>query len=123
MNAKKTVMIALGVVSVFVYIIATHVYGLIFDALRWAVTRDYFLTIPEILALVTAVLIYFFVYRNQKTFGFFTEAVIELQKVTYPTKKEAGQSAGIVLILVAIAAVILALYDVVWSLFTKFILG
>lgn len=123
MNAKKTVMIALGVVSVFVYIIATHVYGLVFDALRWAVTRDYFLTIPEILALVTAALIYFLVYRSQRAFGFFTEAVVELQKVTYPTKKEAGQSAGIVLVLVAVAAVILALYDVVWSLFTKFILG
>lgn len=123
MNAKKIVMISLGVVSVFVYIITTHVFGLVFDALRWAITRDYFITIPEILALVAAVVTYFLIYRNPRAFGFFTEVVIELQKVTCPTKKEAGQSAGIVLVLVAIAAVILALYDVVWSLFTKFVLS
>lgn len=123
MNAKKIVMISLGVVSVFIYIIATHVFGIVFDALRWAITRDYFLTIPELLALVTAALTYLFIYRNPRAFGFFSEVVIELQKVTYPTKKEAGQSAGIVLVLVAVASVILALYDIVWSLFTKFILG
>lgn len=123
MNAKKIVMLSLGVVSVFVYIVASHVFGLVFDALRLAITRDYFLTIPEILALATGALTYFLIYRNPRAFGFFTEVVIELQKVTYPTKKEAGQSAGIVLVLVAVAAVILALYDIVWSLFTKFILG
>lgn len=123
MNTKKIVTIALLVASVFVYIVATRVFELVFDALHQPITRDFVLTIPEILAVVLAALVFFLLYRSQKTQTFLTEVVGELSKVTYPTKKEAGQSAGVVIMLIAVAAVCLSLFDIVWSFFTKFILN
>lgn len=66
-------------------------------------------------ALVFALAALVAVLRNKKLMTFFVEATGELQKVTYPMPKEAGQSAVVVLILVALSVAVLSLYDVIWQ--------
>ena len=47
----------------------------------------------------------------------------EVSKVTWPSKKETFTSAGIVLIVISIAAVILMLVDQFFSLLVRVVLG
>jgi len=121
-KTKKIVNICLIIVAVFLYLLASQIVELVFDWLNLAITRDYWLTIPEFISIGIAALSYIVVLKNKTVMGFLTEAVTELSKVTYPTKKEAGQSAVIVIIMVAIATLFLALFDTIWSYLTKLIL-
>ena len=47
----------------------------------------------------------------------------EVSKVIWPSKKETFTSAGIVLIVISIAAVILMLFDQFFSFLVRFVLG
>ena len=47
----------------------------------------------------------------------------EVSKVTWPSKKETSTSAGIVLIVISIAAVILMLVDQLFSFLVRVVLG
>ena len=47
----------------------------------------------------------------------------EVSKVTWPSKKETFTSAGIVLIVISIAAVILMLFDQLFAFIVRIILG
>jgi len=123
MKSKKIVTICLILVHVFLYWVASQIAELVFDWLNMPIKRDYYLTIPELIALVGTAIVFVIIYKNQRIVGFLTEAVNELSKVSFPTKKEAGQSAVIVIVLVAIAALVLALYDLIWSTMTRWILN
>lgn len=123
MKTKKILNICLILASGFLYWVASRLAELIFDGFNIAITRDYWLTVPEMIALALAVLAYAFVIKNRTAVVFLTEAITELSKVTFPTKKESGQSAVVVMILVGIAALFLALFDLAWSTATQFILS
>lgn len=122
-KTKKILFICLIIASFFLYHIASQFAELVFDWFNIPITRDYGLTIPEFIAAGVAGLVFIFVLKNRTWMGFFSEAITELSKVTYPTRKEAGQSAVVVIILVAIATLFLALFDYIWSNFTQIILS
>ncbi|MBI2083981.1 MAG: preprotein translocase subunit SecE [Deltaproteobacteria bacterium] len=46
---------------------------------------------------------------------FFNEVVVELSKVTWPLGKETVASSGVVAVLVSVAALILAVIDLIWA--------
>ncbi|MBU0505203.1 MAG: preprotein translocase subunit SecE [bacterium] len=123
MKSRKIVTICLIFVAVFLYWVASQFLDNLFDWLNIAITRDLYLTIPEIVAVVVAVGGFFVLIKYKKAMDFFTEAVSELSKVTFPTKKESGQSAVVVVVLVAIATLLLAFYDLIWSTLTRWILN
>ena len=54
---------------------------------------------------------------------YFREVRQEVSKVTWPSKKETFTSAGIVLIVISIAAVILMLVDQFFSFLVRVVLG
>jgi len=122
MNAKKIVNICLIIVAFFLYLVASQIIELVFDSLNQPITRIYWLTIPEMIAIGVAVIAYVIVIKSKACSGFLTEAVTELSKVTYPTRKESGQSAVVVIVIVAIATLFLAIFDSVWSFLTQLIL-
>jgi preprotein translocase SecE subunit len=123
MKSRKIVTICLIFVAVFLYWVASQFLDNLFDWLNIAITRDFYLTIPEIIAVVVAVGGFFVLIKYKRAMDFFTEAVSELSKVSFPTKKESGQSAVVVVVLVAIATLLLAFYDLVWSTLTRWILN
>jgi preprotein translocase subunit SecE len=61
-------------------------------------------------------------YRNERVFAAATEVTRELEKVTWPTRKETSAATIVVIVTVAIAALVLTAFDYVWSLIANWIL-
>ena len=60
-------------------------------------------------------------YRSKKVHTFVVEVCVELSKVSWPTRKETWSQTIVVLIVSVIAAIILGVYDAVWSHITDLI--
>jgi preprotein translocase SecE subunit len=54
-------------------------------------------------------------YRNEKVFATAADVTKELEKVTWPGKKETYYATIIVIVTVAIATVILSFFDLIWA--------
>jgi preprotein translocase subunit SecE len=94
----------------------------------WTILADTVDTVPEpngtaiavgsgLVAFIAAVV----AYRSKKIHTFVVEVCVELSKVTWPTRKETWSQTIVVLIVSIIAAVILGVYDAVWSHITDLI--
>jgi preprotein translocase subunit SecE len=64
----------------------------------------------------------FVAYRNERTFAFVHDVTRELERVSWPTRKETSAATVVVLVTVSIAAVILSGFDAIWSFFTNWFL-
>jgi len=71
------------------------------------------------LAIITAVVMY----RNDRIYGLANEVAGELKKVTWPTAKEVRSATFVVIVMAVISAVILGLFDFVWSNLTELVYG
>jgi preprotein translocase subunit SecE len=94
----------------------------------WTILADTVDSVPEpnetiiavgagLIALITAVA----AYRSKKIHTFVVEVCVELSKVTWPTRKETWSQTVLVIIVSVIAAVILGVFDAMWSQITDFI--
>ena len=54
-------------------------------------------------------------YRSERLFTAAYDVTHELEKVTWPTRKETSASTVVVMVTVSVAALILAGFDVVWG--------
>jgi preprotein translocase subunit SecE len=103
---------------------------LLFYLLKW--TTDwiwgYFTRAPNefyvtagaaVSALVTGIIFY----RHERTNNLVTEVTAELKKVSWPTAKEVKAATIVVIVMTIISALILGLFDMVWSNVTQFIYG
>lgn len=122
MDKKKIVIICLIITAIFLYLVASQFAEVIFDVLNIAVNRNLGLTVPELIGAAIAGIFFAIVLKNQLAMDFFADVVNEMAKVVYPTPKESGQSAVVVIIMVGIATVLLAVFDTVWSFVTRFLL-
>jgi preprotein translocase subunit SecE len=61
-------------------------------------------------------------YRNERVFSAVVDVTRELEKVSWPTRKETSAATIVVLVTVIIAAVILSSFDALWSFFTNWFL-
>lgn len=61
-------------------------------------------------------------YRNERVFASVHDITRELEKVSWPTRKETSAATVVVLVTVSIAAVILSAFDAIWSFFTNWLL-
>ena len=62
-------------------------------------------------------------YRNEKVYASVVDITRELEKVTWPTRKETSAATIVVIVTVLIAAAILSSFDALWSFFTKWFLS
>ena len=94
----------------------------------WTILADNIDAVPEpnstmiavgagLVALISAVV----AYRSTKLHTFVLEVCVELSKVSWPTRKETWSQTVVVLIVSVIAAIILGVYDAVWSHITDLI--
>lgn len=94
----------------------------------WTILADSVNAVPEpsgtaiaagsgLVAMVSSVI----AYRSRKVHTFVTEVCVELSKVTWPTRKETWSQTIVVLIVSVIAAVILGVFDTIWSQITDLI--
>jgi preprotein translocase subunit SecE len=62
-------------------------------------------------------------YRNDRVHGLANEVSVELKKVTWPSAKEVRAATIVVLVMALLSALILSLFDLVWSNLTELIYG
>jgi len=73
-------------------------------------------------ALLIAASVAVIAYKNERVFAAATEVTRELEKVTWPTRKETSAATIVVIVTVAIAAIILFTFDYIWGLIANWIL-
>jgi preprotein translocase subunit SecE len=62
-------------------------------------------------------------YRNDRIYHLATEVASELGKVTWPTAKEVRAATLVVVAMTLISAMILGVFDLVWSQLTELVYG
>jgi preprotein translocase subunit SecE len=103
---------------------------LLFYLLQWTIdwVWGYFATSPSeskisIMAAVGAVVAGVVLYRNDRVYHLANEVSAELKKVTWPTAKEVRTATLVVIVMAIISALILGLFDFVWSNLTELVYG
>src|SRR5262245_25098438 len=61
-------------------------------------------------------------YKNERVFAAAVEVTRELEKVTWPTRKETYAATVVVIVTVGIAALVLTAFDSIWSFLLNWIL-
>ena len=62
-------------------------------------------------------------YRSDRIYGLANEVASELKKVTWPTAKEVRTATLVVIVMAIVSAVILGIFDFVWSNLTELVYG
>jgi preprotein translocase subunit SecE len=103
---------------------------LLFYLLQWSIdwVWGYFATSPSeskisMMAAVGAVVAGVVLYRNDRVYHLANEVTAELKKVTWPTAKEVRTATMVVIVMAIISAIILGLFDFVWSNLTELVYG
>ena len=102
----------------------------LFYVLQWGVDWiwGYFGNVPSdmyislaaaVIATITGVVLY----RSDKYYFLANEVASELKKVTWPTAKEIRTATMVVIVMAIISAIILGLFDFVWSNLTELVYG
>jgi preprotein translocase subunit SecE len=103
---------------------------ILFYLLQWSIDWiwGYFAPVPSdfqislaaaIIAAVTGIVLY----KNDRMYGLANEVASELKKVTWPTAKEVRSATVVVIVMTIISALILGLFDFVWSNLTELVYG
>ncbi len=103
---------------------------LLFYVLQWSIdwVWGYVATPPSefkisIASAVIAVVAGVALYRNDRVYTLANEVAGELKKVTWPTAKEIRTATMVVVVMSIISAVILGVFDLVWTNLTELVYG
>jgi len=101
-----------------------------FYVLQWSIdwVWGYFGTPPSefritMFAAAIATLAGVIMYRSDKYYYLANEVASELKKVTWPTAKEVRTATMVVVVMAIVSALILGLFDFVWSNLTELVYG
>ena len=102
----------------------------LFYVLQWGVDWiwGYFGNVPSettisLAAAAIATITGIVMYRSDKYYYLANEVASELKKVTWPTGKEVRTATVVVIAMAIISAIILGLFDFVWSNLTELVYG
>jgi preprotein translocase subunit SecE len=103
---------------------------LMFYVFQWSIDWiwGYFGTAPSeirlsIFAAIAATVLGVALYRSDKIYTLANEVAGELKKVTWPTAKEVRTATIVVIVMAVISAIILGVFDFVWSNLTELVYG
>lgn len=77
----------------------------------------------SLISAVAAITFGVVMYRNDRYYFLAHEVASELKKVTWPTAKEVRSATIVVIVMAVISALILGLFDFVWSNLTELVYG
>jgi preprotein translocase subunit SecE len=103
----------------------------LFYLLQWSIdwVWGFFTVAPPsdfkitLIAAITATVVGIVAYKNDRMYHLANEVASELKKVTWPTAKEVRSSTAVVIGMAVISALILFLFDFVWSGLTDMVYG
>ena len=103
---------------------------LLFYLLQWSIDWiwGYFATSPSeskisVVAAIGAGVAGIVLYRNDRVYHLANEVSSELKKVTWPTAKEIRAATMTVIVMAIVSAIILGLFDLVWTNVTELVYG
>ena len=103
---------------------------ILFYLISWSIDWlwGYFGTAPgdftiSVMAALGATIIGVGFYKSDKYYHLANEVASELKKVTWPTAKEVRAATLVVIIMAIVSALILGLFDFVWSNLTELVYG
>ena len=103
---------------------------LMFYLFQWSIDWiwGYFGTAPSeirvsLFSAVGAIVIVMMLYRSDRIYTLANEVAGELKKVTWPTAKEVRTATIVVIVMAIISAIILGVFDFVWSNLTELVYG
>ncbi|HEY0191907.1 MAG TPA: preprotein translocase subunit SecE [Kofleriaceae bacterium] len=103
---------------------------LLFYLLQWSIdwVWGYFATAPSeskisLIAAVGAIVAGIALYRNDRIYHLANEVTSELKKVTWPSAKEVRAATIVVIVMAIVSAIILGVFDFVWSNLTELVYG
>ena len=103
---------------------------LLFYMIQWSIDWiwGYFGSPPSevktsFVAAVGAFVVGAILYRSDRIYTLANEVALELKKVTWPTAKEIRTATMVVIVMAVISAVILGIFDFVWSNLTELVYG
>lgn len=115
MQTQKWVNLGLLLGSLLVFLLLGKLTVAVWDMARLPLMEDWVVEPPYLLSFVIAAGLGIWTRRNERANGFFNEVALELSRVTWPGRKETVASAGVVIVLIGIASVILFLIDSLWG--------
>lgn len=103
---------------------------LLFYLLQWSIDWiwGYFGSAPTeskiaVVSAVGAAVAGIVLYRNDRVYHLANEVASELKKVTWPTAKEVRAATVVVIVMAIISALILGVFDLVWTNVTELVYG
>ena len=103
---------------------------ILFYLLQWTIDWiwGYFSTAPSetqisLFAAAGATIAGIVMYKNDRLYHLTNEVATELKKVTWPTAKEVRAATLVVIVMAIVSALILGLFDLVWSNLTELVYG
>jgi len=103
---------------------------LLFYLLQWSIdwVWGYFGSAPteskiSVMAAIGAGVAGIVLYRNDRAYDLANEVSSELKKVTWPTAKEVRTATITVIVMAIVSAIILGLFDLVWTNVTELVYG
>jgi preprotein translocase subunit SecE len=103
---------------------------LLFYLLQWSIDWiwGYFGTSPSesklsVAAAICATVVGIILYRNDRLYHLANEVTSELKKVTWPSAKEVRSATLVVIVMAIISAIILGVFDTIWTNVTELVYG
>ena len=103
---------------------------LCFYLLQWTIdwVWGYFGSPPSefnisLLSGIVAIVLSITLYRNDRIYSLANEVAQELKKVTWPSAKEVRTATIVVIVMAIVSAIILGVFDFVWSNLTELVYG
>jgi len=74
------------------------------------------------LSVLAGVVLFFALYRSESATQFMSEVVVELSRVTWPTRKETSAATILVIIMVVLSGLFLGFLDYLWTVILKWVI-
>ena len=123
METQKWVNLGLLVGAVVAFLFFSRLIAAVWDLTRLPVPQEWPVEPAYLISFAVAAGAGFWVRRHERANKFLNEVALELSKVTWPQRKETVASAGVVIILVGIASLILFVIDSLWGTMIRGVLS
>jgi preprotein translocase subunit SecE len=122
-QTQKWVNLGLLVAALLAFLFMNQLFSAIWGAARLPINEDWPVEPSQLLAFVMAAGLGVWARRYQRANVFLNEVAQELSKVTWPERKDTVKAAGVVIVLLSIAAGLLFVIDSIWRVAVRGVLS
>ena len=112
---RKIVFSCYLIIAVLGWLVFSKLFGSVANYFDLYAYGNFIEVIVRLVPMALGVGLFVGLYQTEKSYTYMTEVVAELKKVTWPTSKDVSAATVAVIVAVLISAVLLFLFDSVWS--------